>query len=91
MSNINSLHSELSTFLLHFKGVSTKNLQHYLDWFSFQKIINYTTEILRQQLTMMKKVTTKICKTNSNNVYSNSSGIDFSEIYADYNYSPLTI
>ncbi|MBQ9318406.1 MAG: IS1595 family transposase [Bacilli bacterium] len=91
LSNINSLHSELSTFLSQFKGVSTKHLQHYLDWFSFQKIINYTTEILRQPLTMMKKATTKICKTNSNNVYSNSFGIDFSEIYVDYNYSPLTI
>lgn len=43
LANINSLHSEWSTFLSHFKGVSTKHLQHYLDWFCFQKIINYTT------------------------------------------------
>lgn len=35
LENINSLHSELSIFLSHFKGVSTKHLQHYLDWFSF--------------------------------------------------------
>ena len=91
LSNINSLHSELATFLSCFKGVSTKHLQHYLDWFCFQKIINYTTEIIKQPLTMMKKVTTNECAINSNNVYDNSSGIDFSVVYADYNYSPLTI
>lgn len=51
LGNINSLHYELTTFLFHFKGVSIKHLQHYL----FQKLINYTTEILKQPLTMMKK------------------------------------
>lgn len=40
LSNINSVHSKLSTFLSYFKVVTTKHLQHYLDWFSFQKIIN---------------------------------------------------
>ena len=32
LGNINSLHSEWSTFLSIFKGVSTKHLQHYLDF-----------------------------------------------------------
>ena len=91
LSNINSLHSELTTFLSNFKGVSTKHLQHYLDWFSFQKLINYTIEILKQPMEMMKNATTKICNINSNNVYDNTSGIDFYVVYADYNYSPLTI
>ena len=59
LSNINSLHSELSTFLSGFKGVSTKHLQHYLDWFCFQKYINYTVEILKQPLAMMKESTIK--------------------------------
>lgn len=31
LGNINSLHSEWSTFLSNFRGVSTKHLQHYLD------------------------------------------------------------
>ncbi len=31
LGNINSLHSEWSTFLSHFRGVSTKHLQHYLE------------------------------------------------------------
>ena len=90
LSNVNSLHSELSTFLSHFKGVSTKHLQHYLDWFCFQKIINYTTEILKQPLTMMKKAVINNCNVNSNNIFDNTSGIDFNAVYSDYNFLPLT-
>lgn len=91
LANINSLHSEWSTFLSCFKGVSTKHLQHYLDWFCFQKLINYTTQILKQPLTMMKKSIVNKCNIKSNNVYNNTSGINFNSVYADYNYSPLTI
>lgn len=91
LGNINSLHSEWSTFLSHFRGVSTKHLQHYLDWFSFQKIINYTSEILRQPFTMLKKTVINKCSVNSTNVYDHSSNIDFFSIYEDYHYSPATI
>lgn len=91
LANINSLHSEWSTFLSHFKGVSTKHLQHYLDWFWFQKLINYTTQILKQPLTMMKKSIVNKCNVTSSNIYDNTSGIDFSCVYADYNFLPLTI
>ena len=91
LGNINSLHSELTTFLSCFKGVSTKHLQHYLDWFCFKKLINYTTEILNHPLTMMKKSAINNCSVNSSNVYNNTSGIDFNKVYSDYNYSPLTI
>lgn len=89
LGNINSLHSELSTFLSNFKGVSTKHLQHYLDWFSFQKLISYTTEILKQPMVIMKKATINNSSVNSTNIYNNSSGIDFNLVYADYNYHPL--
>lgn len=91
LANINSLHSELSTFLSSFKGVSTKHLQHYLDWFCFQKIINYTVEVLKQPIAMMKKAAINRCSINSNNIYCDTSGINFGEVYAEYNYSPLTI
>ena len=91
LANINSLHSELSTFLSHFRGVSTKHLQHYLDWFSFQKLINYTVEIIKQPLEMMKKSIANNCNINSNNIFDNSSGIDFKSVYEEYHYSSLTI
>ena len=91
LANINSLHSEFSTFLSHFRGVSTKHLQHYLDWFSFQKLINYTVEIIKQPLEMMKKSIANNCNINSNNIFDNSSGIDFKSVYEEYHYSSLTI
>lgn len=89
LGNINSLHSEWSTFLSNFRGVSTKHLQHYLDWFSFQKLISYTIEILKQPMIIMKKTTINNSSVNSTNIYDNSSGIDFSLVYADYNFHPL--
>ncbi len=90
LGNINSLHSEWSTFLRDFRGVSTKHLQHYLDWFSFQKLINYTVEILKQPMAIMKNVTIRNSSITSNNMYDNSSGINFNLVYADYE-SSLTI
>ena len=32
---INALHSRLKRFMRPFNGVSTRHLQHYLDWFCF--------------------------------------------------------
>lgn len=89
LGNINSLHSEWSTFLSDFRGVSTKHLQHYLDWFSFQKFINYTIDILKQPMAIMKKTTIKNSSINSTNMYDDSSGIDFKLVYTDYNFHHL--
>ncbi len=89
LGNINSLHSEWSTFLSNFRGVSTKHLQHYLDWFSFQKLISYTVEILKQPMAIMKNTAVRNSSINSNNVYDNLSGIDFDLVYAEYNFRPL--
>lgn len=91
LANINSLHSELETFLSCFKGVSTKHLSHYLDWFCFQKIINYTVNIIDQPITTMKEVIIENSKVNSNNVHDNTSGINFSEVYSNYTITPPTI
>lgn len=91
LGNMNSLHSEWSTFSSNFRGISTKHLQGYLDWFCFQKIINYTVQILKQPLTMMKQTIVNKCNITSSNVYDNTSGIDFDSVYSDYHYSPLTI
>ncbi len=89
LGNINSLHSEWSTFLSNFRGVSTKHLQHYLDWYSFQKLINYTVEILKQPMAIMKNIAVRNSSVNSSNMYDNLSGIDFHLVYADYNFHPL--
>ena len=43
LTNINSLHSELTLFLSQFHGVLTKHLQEYLDLF-FSKYQNYSNK-----------------------------------------------
>lgn len=40
---------------------------------------------------MMKRATINSCNINSNNIYNNSSGINFNDVYYDYKFSPLTI
>ena len=35
ISEINGIHSQLETWLSKFKGVSTRRLQEYLDWFVY--------------------------------------------------------
>lgn len=44
LASLNGLHNELKTWLKKFKGVSTKHLQGYLDYFRYFKNLKYTTE-----------------------------------------------
>ena len=86
LGNINSLHSNLEQFLSKFRGVSTKHLNGYLSWFAFSKLLKYTSELLERSKKFMD--TTIIQKTSItvNNLYDNTSNIDFFKVYAEYNY-----
>ena len=86
LANINSLHSGLEVFLSIFHGVSTNHLQGYLDWFMFDKYLNYTTEILEQAEIYEKNTISKETSITYSNVYDNYSGLDYNAIYSDYNY-----
>lgn len=59
---INPLHSELEHFLSGFRGVSTKHLSEYLDWFVYMKYLNYSKEYIEQRSTY------KIAKFILNNI-----------------------
>lgn len=86
LANINSLHSGLSNFLAKFKGVSTKHLQGYLDWYTFDKYLNYTVDEITQNRTILQKVISLSTEIDVNNMYKNHSGIDFYKVYSDYNF-----
>ena len=85
---INSLHSELDKFLGDFRGVSTKHLPQYLDWFVYIKHLNYTKEYIEQSMTYKKDTIVLNTAIKYNNVFNNYSNINFKEVYADYNYQP---
>ena len=88
LANINNLHSGLSNFLSRFKGVSTKHLQGYLDWYAFDRYLNYSFEEDKKVEKILNSVINRSTDITISNAYDNSSGIDFSKIYSDYDYSP---
>lgn len=88
MANINSVHSGLTSFLSVFRGISTKHLQGYLDWYTFDKYLNYFFTEEQQNKTLLNVSFTNPTDLNINNAYNNHSGIDFDSVYSDYNYMP---
>ena len=87
LANINSLHSEL-TLLRNFRGVSTKHLQEYLDWFVFSKYQKYSIDYMEQADDFEKNTIALYTNIKYNNVCNNYSIFDFFELYKDYNYQP---
>lgn len=88
LANINSLHSGLTTFLSTFRGVSTKHLQGYLDWYCFDRYLNFSFEDVEQFDELLNETMTNSTIINSSNAYENYSGIDFYKVYSDYNFKP---
>ena len=88
LANINSVHSGLSTFLSSFRGVSTKHLQGYLDWYTFEKYFNYSFTENEQSRKLLKVAFSNSTSLNSSHMYDNNSGIDFDMVYADYHFTP---
>lgn len=88
LANINSLHSGLPSFLGHFKGVSSKHLQGYLDWYTFDKYLNYSFDDNEQNRIIIQKIIPLSTEIDINNMHKNHSIIDFYDVYSDYNYVP---
>lgn len=88
LANINSIHSGLTIFLSPFRGVSTKHLQGYLDWYMFEKYINYSFSENQQNDELLKVAFSNSTNLNSSHMYDNNSGIDFDIVYADYHFNP---
>lgn len=85
LANINSIHSSLSIFMNRFRGISTKHLQGYLDWFTFDKALSYKTDNDKITIrTIIKKTLTMATNVSYKTMNNNYSGINFSEVYSDY-------
>ena len=88
LSEINGLHSNLENFMKPFIGVSTKHLQGYLDWFVYQKYLNYTVEILKQPKTLMNYVISQSTTITIANIYAKEFPINIYDVYSDYHFIP---
>ena len=88
LANINSVHSGLTTFLSKFRGVSTKHLQGYLDWYTFEKYLDYSFSEKQQTKELLKVTFTNSSNFTIKNMYDNTSGIDFNLVYSGYHFIP---
>ncbi|HHU79717.1 MAG TPA: hypothetical protein GXZ35_00050 [Acholeplasmataceae bacterium] len=86
LASLNGLHSELKTWLKKFRGVSTKHLQGYLDFFRYLKYLKYKIEyenrINETYCRSIPSYTTYLI----DNIYNEPMPIDLKLAYGDYKY-----
>lgn len=84
LSEINGLHSNFFAFMHSFGGVSTKHLQGYIDWFMYQKFINYTVDVINHPTEMFYYILNKRKSITIKNVYNAEFPFDITAAYQDY-------
>lgn len=84
IAEINGVHSQLETWLRKFRGISTRHLQEYLNWFTY-------IFIMKKRFNLSKIKTESYCNIVINNNYINSNmistinmPIDLNIAYAEY-------
>ena len=84
ISEINGIHSQLETWLKKFRGVSTRHLQEYLDWFVY--IFNMKKRFMLNKI-KIESYTNIIINNNyikSNDIFKVKMPIDLNIAYAEY-------
>ena len=84
LSEINGLHSNFFGFISKFKGVSTKHLQGYIDWFVYKKYIDYTVEIINHPKEILYFAIKQKSNITIKNIYNATFPFDVDKAYADY-------
>lgn len=84
LSEINGLHSNLFTFLYKFRGVSTKHLQGYIDWFLYKKYISYAKEIIDHPKELFYYSIKQKTNITIKEIYNAPFPFDVTEAYSDY-------
>ena len=84
IAEINGVHSQLETWLSKFRGISTRHLQEYLNWFTY-------IFIMKKRFNLNKLKTESYCNIvldnnyiNSNKICSIDMPIDINIAYAEY-------
>lgn len=86
LATINGLHGELKGWLRAFRGVSTRHLQGYLDFFRFLKHLKYRIEYEdRADKAFCTSIPSQI-KYSIDNVYLESFPINLKEAYGEYHF-----
>ncbi len=84
ISEINGVHSQLETWLGKFKGVSTRHLQEYLDWFVYIFTMKKRFKLSKIKTESYSNLLIDSNYIKSNDIFSISMPIDLNVAYAEY-------
>jgi transposase-like protein len=84
IAEINGVHSQLETWLSKFKGVSTRHLQEYLNWFTYIFIMKKRFSLSKIKTESYSNIVINNNYINSNEIFSMDMPIDLSIAYAEY-------
>lgn len=86
LAEINNAHSQLSSWLTKFRGVSTRHFQNYLNWFTYLFIMSKKFELDDLKIENYKTIILKEKHITSMNICKRNMPIDPKIAYAEYNY-----
>ena len=84
IAEINGVHSQLETWLSKFRGVSTRHLQQYLNWFAYIFMMKKRFELKKLKLESYKNVIIDSNYIKSNKIFDIPMPIDLNIAYAEY-------
>lgn len=84
IAEINGVHSQLETWLSKFRGVSTRHLQEYLDWFTYIFIMKKRFNLNRLKTESYSNIVINDNYINTNKIFSIDMPIDLNVAYAEY-------
>ena len=84
IAEINGVHSQLETWLSKFKGISTRHLQEYLDWFTYIFVMKKRFTLNKLKIESYSNIIIDNNYIKSNKIFSIDMPIDLNVAYAEY-------
>lgn len=84
ISEINGVHSQLETWLNKFRGISTRHLQEYLDWFVYIFTMKKRFKLSKIKTESYSNIIIDNNYIKANNLFNVSMPIDLNIAYAEY-------
>jgi len=79
INDVNEIMNEIEIYLKQKRGISTRHLQHHMNFIRYKKIIKYTIEYMEINKKMYIDVITLKTRIKSNDVYSTEQPIDIDD------------
>ena len=90
LAEINGVHSQLETWMKKFRGVSTRHLQQYLNWFSYIFMMKKRFELKKLKLESYKNIIIDNNYIKANSIFKIPMPIDLNIAYAEYHKTAIS-